>query len=170
MVASVFVAYAYLSPTRYETSAVIEAGPPDAALPSVPPLEAARRLHEAILDSQTLRQLTREVDPAGSVEAARRFREALHVNTLDGRVFSIGFTDSKPERTQRLCNVLAKRGAERAPSALAAARGALSREGNSPEGRLAEFLAAHPDIGAPSASATANNANAAARSSARRAP
>ncbi len=156
IVFAVFAAYAYLAPATYRTSAllVVEsagAGPPANMFQ---PLEAGRRLGEAILDAKTLASLSAEragsSAPEARAQAASLVRHALEIDTSDGHTFSIGYRDQDPARTANACNLLAKRAAEVAPQVLVdrtAERAAdLKRQQQTQE--LAAFLALHPQVAA----------------------
>ncbi|HWA71770.1 MAG TPA: hypothetical protein VG937_05540 [Polyangiaceae bacterium] len=162
LVFTVFVAYAFLTRATYRTTALVEVEPIGAA-PAAPPapLEAGRRLREAVLVRDVLARLAKELAPSGDAQdaAASRIRDALQIDTIDSRVFSVSYKDSDPAQAQRLCNLLARQAAERAPRALLPARSADERQQESERDQRAAdvvaFLAAHPEVAlqaAPSAS------------------
>jgi Mrp family chromosome partitioning ATPase len=151
-----FAAYAYLAPATYRTNALLMV---ESATPSTPaklpePLEAARRLSEAILDRTLLERLARERAssdaPEARAAAASQVRQSLEIDTSDGHAFSIGYRDTDQDRVQRACNALAHRAVELAPIVLvdrAAEREAeLKRQQQTQE--LAAFLALHPEAAA----------------------
>jgi Mrp family chromosome partitioning ATPase len=156
IVFAVFAAYAFLAPATYRTSAllVIDAVGPANALNLPEPLEAARRLSEAVLDRSTLERLSRERAGSGAADAiaqaASSVRQALEIDTSDARSYSIGYKDTDPARAQRACNQLAHHALELAPQVLvdhSAERASdLKRQEQTEE--LAAFLAQHPQVAA----------------------
>ncbi|HEY3256345.1 MAG TPA: hypothetical protein VGJ91_20440, partial [Polyangiaceae bacterium] len=89
IVFAVFAAYAYLAPATYRTSALLLV---ESATPAVPaklpePLEAARRLSEAILDRVLLERLAKERAtsdaPEARAAAASLVRQSLEIDTSD---------------------------------------------------------------------------------------
>ena len=156
IVFAVFAAYAYLAPTTYRTSALLLV---DSATPSQPaklpePLEAARRLSEAILDRVMLERLVKERATSDAAEAraaaANQIRLSLEIDTSDAHAFSISYRDTNRERVQRACNDLARRAFELAPLVLAdrsaERESELKRQRQTQE--LAAFLALHPEAAA----------------------
>lgn len=152
LVFAAFVAFAFLAPATYRATALISIEPasPSAELPA--PLEAARRLHEAVLDRQMLERLARERAAASVSE----IQSALEIDTTDGKSFSIAYRDGDAARAQSICNQLARHAVERAPKA-------LDKAGNSPERtleaerqrrtqELTRFLSEHPEVVAESTS------------------
>ena len=84
---AIFAAYAYLAPATYRTSALLMV---ESATPSTPaklpePLEAARRLSEAILDRTLLERLAKERassdTPEARAAAASQVRQSLEIDT-----------------------------------------------------------------------------------------
>ncbi|HKO48386.1 MAG TPA: hypothetical protein VJV79_11710 [Polyangiaceae bacterium] len=156
IVFAVFAAYAYLAPTTYRTQALLLV---ESATPSVPsklpePLEAARRLSEAILDRVMLERLVKERAvsdaPEARAAAASQVRLSLEIDTSDAHAFSISYRDTNRERVQRACNDLARRALELAPLVLvdrsAERESELQRQRQTQE--LAAFLALHPEAAA----------------------
>jgi Mrp family chromosome partitioning ATPase/capsular polysaccharide biosynthesis protein len=145
LVFAAFVAFAFLSPATYRTTAVLVVEPtgPGVELPA--PLEAARRLHEAVLDRNVLEELTR-----ASSKSVAELQAALEIDTGDSKTFSISFRDGDAERVQRVCNQLARHAVERAPSALAARDGGSTRAVEAERQRrtqeLTTFLTTHPEV------------------------
>src|SRR5450432_4776981 len=158
IVFAVFAAYAFLVPATYRASAllVVESANPASSVSMPEPLEAARRLSEAILDRAMLEQLSR--DRAGSpapdaqARAASSVRESLSIDTSDAHAFSIGYEDSTPERAQRVCNQLTHHALERAPLVLIdrSAENAVELKRQQQTQELAAFLALHPQVAAES--------------------
>src|SRR5450432_3770026 len=156
IVFAVFAAYAFLVPATYRTNAilVVDTGSSGGANNLPEPLEAARRLSEAVLDRATLEQLSREransSAPAALAQAASEVRQALQIDTSDARSFSVSYKDSDKARTQRACNQLTHHAAERAPQVLvdrsAERASELKRQQEIQE--LAAFLALHPQVAA----------------------
>ena len=155
---AIFAAYAYLAPATYRTSAllVVESATPSTPAKLPEPLEAARRLSEAILDRTLLERLAKERassdGPEARAAAASQVRQSLYIDTSDGHAFSIGYRDTDQDRVQRACNALAHRAVELAPVVLVD-RGAereadLKRQQQTQE--LAAFLALHPEAAAES--------------------
>jgi Mrp family chromosome partitioning ATPase len=148
-----FCAYAFLSPATYRATAtvVIESSSDSTAFG---PLEAARRLHEAVLDRDLLARFSTEQAPAASPEAriqiARAIQAAFQIDSVDGHVFTVSFSDSDPARVERRCNELAVRAVERGPRLLAPERDerqrALDEERRRRVNDLVAFLAAHPEL------------------------
>ena len=158
IVFAVFAVYAFLAPTTYRTSAllVVESTGPANSISMPEPLEAGRRLGEAILDRAMLEELSREragsSEPEARAKAASSVRESLTIDTSDTRAFSIGYKDSNPERTQRVCNQLTRHALERAPVVLAGRKveseDDLKRQQETQA--LAAFLARNPQFAAES--------------------
>ena len=158
LVFAVFAAYAFLAPTVYRTSALLVVdSAAGASLANMPePLEAARRLSEAVLDRKTLEKLSREragsaaTDVQAQAQASSSVRRGLEIDTSDGHAFSIGYRDTDGARAQSACNLLARHAAELAPTVLvdrSAERAAeLKRQQQTQE--LAAFLALHPQVAA----------------------
>jgi len=156
IVFAVFAAYAYLAPATYRTSALLIV---ESANPSLPaklpePLEAARRLSEAVLDRVTLDRLARERAgsdaPEARAAAASQVRQSLEIDTSDAHAFSIAYRDKDKARVQRACNDLARHAAELAPLVLvdrsAEREHDLKRQQRTQE--LAAFLALYPEAAA----------------------
>jgi len=153
IVFAIFAAYAFLAPATYRASAlmVVESASPSQPAKLPQPLEAARRMSEAILDRAMLERLS--VERAGSsapearAAAASVVRRSLEIDTSDAHAFSIGYRDTSRERAQRACNDLARHAVELAPAVLvdrsAERAGDLKRQQQTQE--LAAFLAAHPE-------------------------
>lgn len=153
LVFAVFVAYAFLTRATYRTTALVEVEPVGALPAALPaPLEAGRRLREVVLARDVLERLAKDLAPTaeGRLAAASRIRDALQIDTIDSRVFSVSYRDSDPALAQRLCNLLAHQAAERAPRALLPARSADERQQESERdqraGEVVAFLAAHPEV------------------------
>lgn len=155
---AVFAAYAFLAPATYRTSALLvvdQASPAGSAnLPE--PLEAARRLSEAILDRKMLERLSRE--RAGSsasdaqAQASASVRRGLEIDTSDAHSFSISYRDTDEARTQSACNQLAKHAVEIAPIVLVdrSAERALDLKRQEQTQQLATFLTQHPQVASES--------------------
>src|SRR6478609_4875333 len=153
---AIFAAYAYLAPATYRTSAllVVESVTPATPAKLPEPLEAARRLSEAILDRTLLERLSKERAasdaPEARAAAASQVRQSLEIDTSDAHSFSISYRDTDKDRVQRACNDLAHHALELAPTVLAdraAEREAeLKRQQQTQE--LAAFLALHPEAAA----------------------
>ncbi len=156
IVFAVFAGYAFLVPATYRANAVfvVESAPPASSAEMPEPLEAARRLSEAILDRKTLEQLSSEragsTDPAAQAQAAGNVRKALEIDTGDAHAFSLSYKDSDPDRTQSACNRLAKRAVEVAPQLLVdrSAERALDMKRGQQTQELAAFLSLHPEVAA----------------------
>jgi Mrp family chromosome partitioning ATPase len=153
IVFAVFAAYAYLAPATYRTSAllIVESGNPALPAKLPEPLEAARRLSEAILDRVMLERLAKERAasdaPEARAAAASQVRQSLEIDTSDARAFSISYRDTNPDRVQRACNDLTRHAFELAPVVLvdrsAERESELKRQRQTQE--LAAFLALHPE-------------------------
>jgi len=156
IVSAVFVAYAFLAPATYRTSALLVVDSFSATAPAaVPePLEAGRRLSEAILDRQMLEQLSREraesSAPDAQAHAASEVRQGLQIDTSDAHAFSISYKDNDKARAQRVCNQLVHHAVERAPVVLLdrSAEHALDLKRQEQTQELAAFLALHPQVAA----------------------
>ncbi len=143
-----FAAYAFLASATYRTSALVVV---DAAtLPE--PIEAARRLSEAILDRKMLEKLSREraesAAPDAQAQASSSVRRGLEVDTSDARTISISYRDTDAARAQSACNQLAKHAVELAPLVLVdrSAERAIDLKRQEQTQLLAEFLAQHPQV------------------------
>lgn len=156
IVFAVFAAYAFLAPATFRTSALVMV---DSATPSSPanmpePLEAARRLSEAVLDRKTLEKLSRERagadSPEAQAQASGSVRRGLEIETSDGHTFSISYRDQDGPRTQSACMLLAQRAATVAPLVLAdkSAERVLDQRRQQQTQELAAFLALHPQVAA----------------------
>ena len=156
IVFAAFAAYAFLAPATYRTSAllVVDAGGAGAPANLPEPLEAARRLSEAILDRSMLERLSAEragsAAPEARAAAAASVRESLDIATSDGRTFSIGYRDIERDRVQRVCNDLARHAAELALQVLRdrSAENAQEAKRQQLTQELATFLALHPEAAA----------------------
>ncbi len=156
IVFAVFAGYAFLVPATYRSNAVfmVEAASPATSVDMPEPLEAARRLSEAILDRKTLEQLASEragsKEPEAKAQAAGGVRKALEIDTGDAHAFSLSYKDSDPARTQSGCNRLAKRAVEVAPQLLVdrSAEHALDMKRGQQTQELAAFLSLHPEVAA----------------------
>jgi Mrp family chromosome partitioning ATPase/LPS O-antigen subunit length determinant protein (WzzB/FepE family) len=156
IVFAIFAAYAYLAPTTYRTSALlmVESGVPSQPAKLPEPLEAARRLSEAILDRAMLERLAKEraasEAPEAKAAAASQVRQLLEIDTSDAHAFSISYRDTDRLRVQRACNDLARHAFEVAPQVLvdrsAERESELKRQQRTQE--LAAFLALHPEAAA----------------------
>ena len=158
IVFAVFAAYAFLVPATYRANAllVVDSASPSASANLLEPLEAARRLSEAVLDRGMLAQLSREragsSAPEAQARAASSVRESLAIDTSDGHAFSISYKDSTRERAQRVCNQLVHHAFERAPVVLLdrSAENAVDLKRQEQTQELAAFLALHPQVAAES--------------------
>jgi Mrp family chromosome partitioning ATPase len=158
IVFAVFAAYAFLVPATYRSDAllVVDSASPASSATLLEPLEAARRLGEAILDRGMLAQLSREragsAGPEVQARAASSVRESLTIDTSDGHAFSIGYKDSSRERAQGVCNRLARHALERAPIVLLdrGSENAVDLKRQEQTQELAAFLALHPQVAAES--------------------
>jgi len=153
IVFAVFAAYAYLAPATYRTSAllIVESGNPSLPAKLPEPLEAARRLSEAILDRVMLERLAKERaasdGPEARAAAASLVRQSLEIDTSDAHAFSISYRDTNRDRVQRACNDLTRHAFELAPVVLVD-RGAereSERKRQQQTQELAAFLALHPE-------------------------
>ena len=156
VVFSVFAAYAFLAPATYRTSALltVESANPATPVTMPQPIEAARRLAEAVLDRKTLERLSRERAGNGGAEAqaqaSSEVRRGLEIDTSNGHAFSISYRDVDETRTQRACNELARHAVELAPEVLVdhSAERALDLKRQEQTQMLAAFLAQHPQVAA----------------------
>ncbi|MEO7035165.1 MAG: hypothetical protein ABI548_14705 [Polyangiaceae bacterium] len=156
IVFAAFATYAFLAPAIYQTSALLVVDPvSSASLANWPePLEAARRLNEAVLDRSTLDKLSRAragSSASGAIaQAATEAHEALAVDSSDGHTFSIGYKDSDASRAQRVCNELAQHAVSLAPQVLAdhTTERAADLKRQEDTQALVAFLAVHPQVAA----------------------
>lgn len=143
-----FVAYAYLTPATYRTTAqlILEPASKDAKLPALD--ELARSVERAALDDATVRTLAAEAaGPGGDKTAtARRIRNAFELDTADGRTFNLTFSDGTAERTQNVVNQLARQAAKQVPELLAATAPRPVDERRKRTAELGTFLAEHPEL------------------------
>lgn len=113
-----FVAYAYLSPAVYRTTAVVKIKPAsESEVRMPPPLETARKLRDATLDDELIERLARDKSPA-SIAEAQELRTEFELEAVDGISFNVSFRGSDPVHTQAVCNHLAKRVVQSASRAL----------------------------------------------------
>ena len=151
-----FAAYAFLTPPVYRTSAQVAIDSGGNVASTLTPLEAARRLHEAVLDRDVLSRFSNEQAPSAAPEAriqiARAIQAAFQIDSVDGRTFNVSFRDSDRNRAARRCNELAARAIERGPRLLAPGRSEeadkLEAERRKRLNELVAFLAAHPELAA----------------------
>jgi Mrp family chromosome partitioning ATPase len=149
-----FVAYAFLATPTYRTSAQVVIEPTGNEASPLSPLEAARRLHEAVLDRDILSRFANEQLPGAAADAhiqiARSIQAAFQIDSVDGKNFSVTFRDSDKERVERRCNELAARAVERGPRLLAPEHSEeskkLENERRQRVNELVAFLTAHPDL------------------------
>lgn len=161
IVFAVFAAYAFLVPATYRSSAllVVDSASPASSVNLPEPLEAARRLGEAILDRSMLEQLSAEragsSAPDAKARAASSIRESLAIDTSDAHAYSISYKDSDRERAQRVCSKLTHHALERAPIVLLdrSAEAASDAKHQQLTQELAAFLALHPQVAAESPAA-----------------
>ncbi len=149
LVFAAFVAYAFLAPATYRTSALVEVvRRPNATAPSVAPVQAARRIHEAVLDREALSKLSaqRAADADAQNQLASHLESALRIDSIDARTFVVSFRDSDRRRATSTCNWLAERVKERAPRVLAATGAPANASDRERRRRLAAFLATHPEL------------------------
>ncbi len=150
-----FVAYAYLSPAVYRTTAVVRIKPVkenEVRMPS--PLETARKLRDATLDDELIERLARDKSQA-SIAEAQELRTEFELEAVDGISFNVSFRGSDPVHTQAVCNHLAHRVVQSAPRALtthAEDEGARSDRID----ELMALLSAGPDAGATAPAAAAS--------------
>jgi Mrp family chromosome partitioning ATPase len=143
-----FVAYAYLAPATYRTTAqlILQPASKDAKLPNAD--ELARSVERAALDDATVRSLAAEAAGPGGDKAAtaRRIRNAFELDTADGRTFNLTFSDGSAERTQSVVNRLARQAANQIPELLAATAPRPVDERRKRTAELGTFLAEHPEL------------------------
>ncbi|HET9960145.1 MAG TPA: hypothetical protein VFQ61_36895 [Polyangiaceae bacterium] len=174
-VALSFTGYAFLAPATYRASATVVLTAEGADRHALGPLEASRRLSEAILDKDLLEQLTREIAPGqdggARLRAGRALRDALEVESVDGLRFTISSRAPSSERARVLTQRFAEKAAAVAPRVLAADRRAerqrLEAERRRKSDELVGFLTQHPElksepttVGASEATASATRAQA----------
>ncbi|HEX3853837.1 MAG TPA: hypothetical protein VHW01_22895, partial [Polyangiaceae bacterium] len=156
IVFAVFAAYAFLVPATYRTSAlvVVDQAVPAGSANLPEPLEAARRLSEAILDRKMLERLSREragsSAPDAQAQASANVRRGLEIDTSDAHSFSISYRDTDEARAQSACNQLARHAVEIAPLVLVdrTAERALDLKRQEQTQQLATFLTQHPQVAA----------------------
>lgn len=113
-----FVAYAFLSSAVYRSSALVRVkAAPGARVQALPPLEASRRLRDAVLDHELIDRLSRDNSPS-SVAEAQHLREQFELDTIDGISFTLSFRAPDAARAQQVTNQLARRAVQTAPQAL----------------------------------------------------
>jgi Mrp family chromosome partitioning ATPase len=148
-VIAAFSGYAYLAPATYRSSALVVAEGDQV------PAEAERRddvtlalgVEQTLLDPETLRKLTAELgDEAADLsplDAARRVRSSLEVESLGGRSFLISYLDSSPDRAQRLADLLSRKAIEQLPSLLGTDPSIVRTRAAE---ELSAFVARHPEL------------------------
>jgi Mrp family chromosome partitioning ATPase len=133
-----FVAYAYLSSAVYRTSAVVRVKPaPGANVQALPPLEASRRLRDAVLDQELIDRLSHDNSPT-SVAEAQHLREQFELDSIDGVQFTLSFRAPDAARARSITNQLARRAVQAAPQALTSS---VDRESEQRIDDLLGFLA-----------------------------
>jgi Mrp family chromosome partitioning ATPase len=155
MVGCAVAGYAFFSPAVYRTSSVVLIEPVQAKDASaLGPLEASRKLHEAVLDREALERLAKEQAPSATTEAhiqiARSIQNGFQIDSVDGRSFTISVRDADRSRVAERCNWLAARAVARGPEVLAPEPvAALADDAAARQKRVGElmtFLAQHPEI------------------------
>jgi hypothetical protein len=150
-----FLAYAFLSPATYRATAQVALESSSGTeITTKGPLEAARRLQEAVLDRDLLQKLAAEQAPDASsevhIQIARAIRAAFQIDSLDSRTFTVSYKDQDGFRAASRCNALAERAVVRGPLAFAQESGAEQRtretEWRRAVDRLVAFFAAHPEL------------------------
>jgi Mrp family chromosome partitioning ATPase len=151
-----FAGYAYLSTPVYRTSAQVAIESTGTDTSALSPLEAARRLHEAVLDRDLLSRFSNEQAPSATpevhIQIARAIQAAFQIDSVDGRIFTVSFRDSDGNRVERRCNELAARAVERGPRLLAPEHSEeakkLEKERRDRVNQLVAFLSTHPELAA----------------------
>ena len=156
-----FVAYAFLAPTTYRTTAEVVLKPTGSgplALPNSP--DPVTQLRAAAVDEETLEQTARELalgsGPAGRDAARQRVETNLELKRATPETFDFSFRDSTATGAEHVANLLARHAAARAVRSLspAAPDQSAAREAarNKSAADLATFIAAHPELTPPAPS------------------
>jgi hypothetical protein len=152
-----FVAYAFLAPATFRTTAEIVLKPTGSgalALPSSP--DPTRQLRSAAIDDETLQQTAKELGLGSTAAAKQRIETDLEVKRPTPDTFDFSFRASTPAAAERVADLLARHAAARAVRSLSpaapdqhAAREAARAKSAS---ELASFIAAHPELTPPAPS------------------
>jgi Mrp family chromosome partitioning ATPase len=151
-----FGTYARFAPTTYVATArvVLEPIPPQ-PLVLPPPAVAATQLTNAALDAEGLALIGNELELTRdrSAEVHEHIRAALTIAPAGTGTFSVTVSDSGAVRAQRLCNLVASRAAAKAMFVLAPREGDTAAKVEAArrarKAKLDAFLAAHPELNAP---------------------
>lgn len=157
LVLGIFIAYAYLAPATYRTSALVTVetvGGARAALP--PPREAAQRLKRALVRPEILTAISNGVlptaSPAQTTELHDHLRTRTEIETADSSTYRVSCLLPAARLAEHACNAMATKLVGLAPDVL--------DPGPSPEDEakdkarqrrtdeLVAFLAAHPELSA----------------------
>ncbi|HEY6728119.1 MAG TPA: hypothetical protein VI197_29120, partial [Polyangiaceae bacterium] len=145
-----FVAYAFLAPTIYQTTAEVRLEIPADLENSLHPIADRRhRLTKAVLGPDALKQLSKELaltKPDQRLELAHQLSSGVAISTDDGQLFRIVCTNPSAERTQQLCQGLSRMAAARLPEAAALRNSPEEQARREKLERLLAFLAQHPEL------------------------
>jgi Mrp family chromosome partitioning ATPase len=149
-----FVAYAFLTPATFRTTAEIVLKPTGSGplvLPSSP--DPTLQLRSAAVDQETLEQTARELGLDSAAAAKQRVETDLEVKRSTPETFDFAFRASKPAAAERVADLLARHAAARAVRSLSptAPDQHVTREAARAKSasELATFIAAHPELTPP---------------------
>ncbi|HEU5076701.1 MAG TPA: hypothetical protein VFU02_21070 [Polyangiaceae bacterium] len=145
-----FVAYAFLAPTTYQTTATVHLEVPAGLENSLHPIADRRhRLTKAVLGPDSLKQLSQELKlttPDQRLELAHQLSTGITIATNDGQTFRIVCTNAAALRAQQLCQWLARAARARLPEASMLRNGPEEQARKEKLERLLEFLSQHPEL------------------------
>ncbi len=154
LVFGAFVAYAFLTPATFRTTAEIVLKPTGngpLALPSSP--DPTLQLRSAAVDAETLEQTARELGLDSAAAAKPRVEADLEVKRSTPETFDFSFRAATPVAAESVADLLARHAAARAVRSLSpgapdqhATREAARAKSAS---ELAAFIAAHPELTPP---------------------
>src|SRR3954463_16193962 len=152
-----FVAYAFLTPATFRTTAEIVLKPTGngpLVLASSP--DPTLQLRSAAIDEETLEQTARELGLDSGAAAKQRVDTELEVKRSSPETFDFSFRASTPAAAEHVADLLARHAAARAVRSLSpaapdqnAAREAARAKSAS---ELATFIAGHPELTPPAPS------------------
>src|SRR3954471_3347798 len=152
-----FVAYAFLTPATFRTTAEIVLKPTGngpLVLPSSP--DPALQLRAAAIDAETLEQTARELGLDSSAAARQRVENDLEIRRSTPETFDFSFRASTAAGAEHVADLLARHAAARAVRSLSPAapdqHAAREAARTNSAAELATFIAAHPELTPPAPS------------------
>lgn len=157
LVLGIFIAYAYLAPATYRTSALVTVEAAGGARATLPPArEAAQRLKRALVRPQILTAISNGVlpnaSPAQGAELHDHLRTRTEIETADSSTYRVSCLLPAARLAEHACNAMATKLVELAPDVLdpgpSPEEQAKDKERQRRTDELVAFLAAHPELSA----------------------